>query len=84
MREFITYIDAFWPIFITLGGALIWLVRLEGKVSHNHERFGDLKSWSLLMEEKHNNLDSKIVNELSEIKQSLARLEGKLGIDANR
>ena len=27
----------YWPIFITSGGALIWFIRLEGKVDHNHE-----------------------------------------------
>jgi len=42
------------------------------------------QNWQQLMDEKHQNLDSKIVNELSEIKQSLARLEGKLGIDLHK
>jgi len=78
--EFIKFIDTFWPLFVASVGALVWLVRLEGKVSSNLKSIERLDNWAGLMEEKHSNLDSKIVNELSEIKQSLARLEGKLGV----
>jgi len=27
----------YWPIIFTSGGALIWFIRLEGKVEHNKE-----------------------------------------------
>ena len=77
-------INTYWPIFVTGVAALVWLVRLEGKVGANERGIDRLNDWSHLMEEKHANLDSKIVNQLSEIKQSLARLEGKLGVDSSK
>jgi hypothetical protein len=63
-----------WPVLGCICAGVIWLIRLEGKVKYIDR---DL----VILTEKHENLDSKIVNELSEIKQSLARLEGWLGIE---
>lgn len=60
-----------WPI---LGGIItfiIWNVRLESKVSilerdHN------------ILSRKHEELEAKILEDLSTIKQAVARIEGKL------
>lgn len=66
-------------------GFIVWLIRLEGKVTYiekNHDEFkATVKAEHRVMNAKHDQLDSKIFDELSQIKQSLARLEGRLGVD---
>lgn len=61
--------------------ALIWLVRLEGRISAvdkaNIETQKDVDE----LRTKHEALDSKIIEQLAQIRESLARLEGKLGVD---
>lgn len=59
--------------FLAAIAALIWLVRLEGKMSNTKESLKELKI-------KHEALDSKIIDKLSLIEQSLARLEGRLSV----
>jgi len=82
--SFIDVISSFWAPLTGFIALIVWLVRLEGKVNFNEKTLQTHQNWQQLMDEKHQNLDSKIVNELSEIKQSLARLEGKLGIDLHK
>ncbi len=61
-------------------GFIVWLVRLEGKIhaaeKASHETQKDVDD----LRARHEALDSKIVEQLSEIRESLARLEGSLGI----
>lgn len=56
-------------------GVVIWLIRLEGKVKYLER---DLDILTI----KHNDLDSKLLERISKIEQSLARIEGRLGVDA--
>lgn len=78
--DFIRALEAAWQPIIASIGVVVWLVRLEGKIkscedaNYRHER------WQEVMDEKHSNLDSKIVDQLGQIRESLARLEGKLGV----
>jgi len=64
-------------------GFTVWLVRLEGKIhageKANHETQKDVDD----LRARHEALDSKIVEQLSEIRESLARLEGSLGVTRN-
>lgn len=59
-------------------GVVVWLVRLEGRISHNtkvidmHER--QLEAVNI----KHAELDSRAVAKLTEISERLARIEGRL------
>ena len=60
-------ISNLWPMFLSFGLGLIWLIRLEAKV--------------LQLETEHNTVNNKLdsmQNKLIEIGESLARLEGKL------
>lgn len=60
-------ISNLWPVFLSFGFGLIWLIRLEAKV--------------LQLETEHNAVNNKLdsmQNKLIEIGESLARLEGKL------
>lgn len=62
-------------------GLVVWLVRLEGRLSAvdkaNMETQKDIDD----LRTRHEALDSKIVEQLAQIRESLARLEGKLGVD---
>jgi chromosome segregation ATPase len=72
---------------LVLGSALailsgvVWLVRLEGRInqveSSNIETQKDVDDLRL----KHESLDERLVNKLSEIERALARIEGRLGHD---
>lgn len=62
-----------WPIFLSAIAFIIWLVRLEGKVR-------TLERDHAILVTKHENLDSELVHELSQVKQALARIEGRLSI----
>lgn len=61
-------------------GFIVWLVRLEGKINAiekaNYETQKDVDDLRV----RHEVLGSSLVIQLSEIRESLARLEGSLGI----
>lgn len=64
-----------------IGGVVsfvVWLLRLEGKVKYQEREIDVLEKQVANLEVKHTNLDVKIVSELSEVKQALARIEGRL------
>jgi hypothetical protein len=70
-----------------LSGAIIgivWLVRLEGRVFSAHEKAIDLYNRVQKLDEKHDALDSKIMDKLSYIERSLSKIEGRLSIDTNK
>ena len=69
-----------WPIFAGGIGVIVWLVRLEGRVTAVNDKTDHNQKDVTALGIKHESLDSKIVEQLSEVKQSLARLEGALGI----
>lgn len=66
-------------------GFIVWLIRLEGIAQQNRERIVevDAKSSKAIekLEVKHEALDSKIVDKLSVIEKSLAKIEGRLSIE---
>lgn len=69
---------------------IIWLVRLEGKVMGQRaliaaqDKRADSQEKRLdALQEKHAEMDSRIVNELSKIRECLARMEGRLGFGAH-
>lgn len=59
---------------------VVWLVRLEGKSNHNKEEIESLKGEIKTLNTKHEALDSKMIHQLMEVKESLARIEGALGV----
>lgn len=54
-----------WLLVTAIVGAIVWAIRLEGKLKYTEEKVNRLLSF----EEK-----------ISEIRESLARIEGQLGI----
>jgi hypothetical protein len=69
-----------WPVFGALLGYVIWLVRLEGRVNQADRIISDTQRDVEALRIKHENLDSKIIQQLAEVRESLARLEGALGV----
>ena len=57
-------------------GVIVWLIRLEGKAIYNEKGLAKL-------EVKHEALDNKIVDKLSNVEKSLAKIEGYLQIETN-
>lgn len=76
-----TQIDPVYAVTVLIG-LVAWFVRLEAN-QKSDKREGDIRADRFEKDLdnvriKHEALDSKVINELSEIKQSLARIEGKL------
>lgn len=73
-----------WPIALAAVGFIVWLVRLEGTGAAakelSEQRFHEFDKRINALQIKHDALDSKIVDQLSEVRESLARLEGALGV----
>lgn len=65
------------------GGALtfiVWLVRLEARIKQTErDIFEAIKDVDILRA-RHEDLDSRVLRELMEVKQALARIEGRLEI----
>lgn len=74
-----TLFDA-WPLFLSAVFLVVWLVRLEGRVDRiqEHGRRTDGKVDTL--QTKHEALDSRVVEQLASVRESLARIEGALGV----
>lgn len=68
----------------SLVGVIIWFIRLEGRVKAC-EKFGDMLGKEIdNVIIKHEALDSRVVEELARIRESLARIEGGLQIPKQR
>lgn len=65
-----------WLIIAGIVSGIVWLIRLEGKIKYNEQTLMELKV-------KHEALDSKIVDKLSLIEKTIARIEGLLSRDNN-
>jgi len=71
-------VNDFWPILGALFGAVIWLVRLEGKVKATEKDISSHEKRISIAEAKHNELYEEIYKELSQIKEHLALIRGSL------
>lgn len=61
--------------------AIAWMVRLEYLGKTNQRDIEELKILNATQAAKHDALDSRMMDQLTEIKISLAKIEGKLGIE---
>jgi hypothetical protein len=70
-----------WLILITqFAGFIIWCVRLEGKSSFCSQRIEKLDHDNEKIRMKIDLIDSQWVKELTQIRESIARIEGRLSI----
>lgn len=65
-------------VILVVVGVVIWAIRQEGKISHLNDRLVDTQRDVDDLRVRHENLDSKIVQELVHLKESVARIEGYL------
>lgn len=54
-------------------GLVVWFTRLEAKTSRNEKDIAK-------MQDKHDNLEAKLITDLNDVKLALARIEGQMGI----
>lgn len=80
INETLQIVLAVLGIMCTIITIIVWLVRLEGKVGYVEKLADEAQKDVDVLRVKHEGLDNKIVEQLSDVKQSLARLEGRLGI----
>lgn len=60
-----------WQVIVTIVGLVVWFTRLEAKTTRNETDIDRLSK-------KHDALESELIKDLSEVKQSLARIEGQI------
>jgi hypothetical protein len=72
-----------WPLILAAIALIVWLVRLEGRVSGIRSWVRSLEKRTDALQIKHEQLDSKTVQQLSDVRESLARIEGALGVQRN-
>lgn len=59
-------------------GTVVWAIRQEGKIAHLDDKLNGAQRDVDDLRVRHENLDSKIVQELVHLKESVARIEGYL------
>ena len=74
-------INAAWPVLLSILGFVVWLVRLEGRINANDNSITQAQKDVDTLRVKHEALDSEMMKELSRIRESLARIEGRLLAD---
>jgi len=80
-------IDFTIPLIWVLGlgaGYVAWLFRLEFRVKRSEERHVEFLNALTALTVKHESLDSKVIEELSRIRESLARIEGRLELTKHK
>ena len=79
--DVIIFFNANWPLISAVIGLVVWLVRLEGKHTANEKAIERVEKQTSALEIKHEQLDSKLVQQLAAVREALARIEGALGIN---
>lgn len=79
MENLHTFSDL-WPVFLSLLGLTVWAVRLEGRVNQGERDHQATLETVKVLGAKHDALDSKVVEQLASVRESLARIEGALGV----
>jgi len=68
----------YYPLILLGLGGLIWGLRLEGEVKMNKRLTANAQSDIDTLRVKHEALDSKVLEKISQIQQTVARIEGML------
>lgn len=83
----LTILSSLWPLFLGALGFAVWLVRLEGRVNQcdrnsigTDKQIASVDKRVDLLQSKHDALDSRVVQQLADVRESLARIEGALGV----
>lgn len=77
-------INDLWP-FISAGIAgIVWLVRIEGKHLVLEKQIVVCQKEVDSLHIKHEALDCKVMEQLASVRESLARIEGALGVNKDK
>lgn len=68
-----------WPVIASLVGVVVWLVRLEGVTKRNRDMIENHGKDIEKLEAKYEYMNTDVLKQLSQVRESLARLEGRLG-----
>jgi len=63
-------------ILMVLGGIIVWFVRLEGRVKQIEKDNNETQKDVDVLRVRHEALDSKMMNDLTAIREALGRIEG--------
>lgn len=74
-------IKVLWPVLLGGIGFIVWLVRLEGKIEANKTANQETQKDVDALRIEHNTLNHQTVKQLAEIRESLARIEGRLSVE---
>lgn len=69
------------PVLVLLGTCLAWFIRLEARCLANDKGLVECQKINDKLETQVRALDNRIVEKLSYIERSLAKIEGRLSID---
>jgi len=78
--EIFDTLHSIWPVLISIVGLIVWLIRLEGRVNTHEKDITRLDKAQEIQSVKHDELDSRLVEQLAQVRESLARIEGALGV----
>lgn len=67
-----------WQLIVSIVSVTVWLVRLEGRINGIEKSNENTQSDVDALRIKHESLDSELVKELTQIKVTLAKIEGFL------
>lgn len=73
-----------WPVLVTIVGIIVWVVKLEAKSKANREKIIDIEKSLTSLWIEHNALNNKTLSQLSQIRESLARIEGRLSVSVQQ
>lgn len=73
-----------WVVLLSVVGGIVWLVRLESLVKYNKEQTQTLRDDFEDQRSRDETVTAKIMEQLSKVRESLARLEGAIGVKDSR
>ena len=79
--ELVRLINEYLILLSSLIGLIVWLVRLESKISSCEKHLDRIEKKTDVLEFKHEQLDTKLVRQLADVREALARIEGALGVN---
>lgn len=83
MEELRTLVDL-WPILATIGGLIAFVFSIKHRVSRHSELIKQSQDDIKELKIKHEIEVSKLFEQLGQVKESLARIEGALGVNRER
>lgn len=68
----------YWPVITGFLAVVIWGIRLEGRINMHDTLIEDAQADIKDLRIRHEALDSKVLEKISQIQQAVARIEGML------